>query len=257
MRFETIMDLKLKNKTILVTGGGKGIGLAIVKRLLESGANVAAHYNISEGELSDLAERHFHLKLFKADLSDSNEALSLIERVESEWRPIDVLVNNAGIAISSDPSGEDESFIEAFYKTLSVNLIAVGVLCKKVIEKFEKRGGGIIINISSRAAFRGDTQDYLAYAASKGGVVSLTRSIARAYGKKGIVAFDVAPGFTKTAMAQQFFDEYGEEFALSNIALNELTEPEDISPMVAFLASGMANHATGTSIDMNAGSYVH
>ena len=83
------------------------------------------------------------------------------------------------------------------------------------------------------------------------------RSIARAYGKKGIVAFTIAPGFVKTEMAQQFFDQYGKEVALNQIALNELTSPEDVAPFVGFLASGLADHATGGTFDINAGSYVH
>jgi NAD(P)-dependent dehydrogenase (short-subunit alcohol dehydrogenase family) len=113
-----------------------------------------------------------------------------------------------------------------------------------------------LVNISSRAAFRGDTEDYLAYAASKGGVVSLTRSIARAFGKDNIKAFDLAPGFTHTEMAQVFIDKYGEDYVKDG-ALPNMTEPADIARMVVFLASGNADHATGTTIDMNAGSYVH
>ena len=118
-------------------------------------------------------------------------------------------------------------------------------------------GGGIIINIASRAAFRGDKKDYMAYAASKAGVVGLTRSIAQAYGKDGIKAFLVAPGFVKTEMAQDFIDEYGEENTLGDMALNQITEPADIARFVAFLASGLADHATGGTFDINAGSYVH
>ena len=134
---------------------------------------------------------------------------------------------------------------------------AAALLCARAIPQFETRGGGRIINISSRAAFRGDQPDYIAYAASKGGMVALTRSIARGFGKQGVVAFNVAPGFTRTAMAQDFIDQYGEDYAVSDIALTRLTEPKDIAPTVVFLASGLADHATGATIDINAGSYVH
>ena len=85
----------------------------------------------------------------------------------------------------------------------------------------------------------------MAYAASKGGVVALTRSIARGFGKQGITAFDVAPGFTRTEMAEAFIDRYGEDFASRDIALSRLTEPGDIAPTLVFLASGLADHATG------------
>jgi NAD(P)-dependent dehydrogenase (short-subunit alcohol dehydrogenase family) len=97
----------------------------------------------------------------------------------------------------------------------------------------------------------------MTYAASKAGMVALTKSIARAFGKSSITAFTVAPGFTRTDMAQDFMDAYGEAHAVNDIALNRLTEPEDIAPIVTLLASGLADHATGTSIDVNAGSYVH
>jgi NAD(P)-dependent dehydrogenase (short-subunit alcohol dehydrogenase family) len=125
------------------------------------------------------------------------------------------------------------------------------------IQHFKTRQSGRIINIASRAAFRGDTAEFLAYAASKGGVVSLSRSIARAFGKDGITCFVVAPGWVKTDMAEDSIKEYGEEFILQGNALDRLTEPEDIAPMVTLLASGLADHATGTSIDINAASYVH
>ncbi|MFT7270096.1 MAG: 3-oxoacyl-[acyl-carrier protein] reductase, partial [Roseivirga sp.] len=93
--------------------------------------------------------------------------------------------------------------------------------------------------------------------ASKGGVVALTRSIARAYGKQNIKAFNIAPGFVRTDMAQDFMDQYGEDYALNDIALNELTKPEDLAPLVVLMASGKMDHATGCTIDINAGSYVH
>jgi len=140
---------------------------------------------------------------------------------------------------------------------MSVNLQAVGILCKQAIMHFVKRKSGIIINIASRAAFRGDTSDYLAYAASKGGVVALTRSIARAYGKQGIVAFIIAPGFVKTDLADEFIEAYGEGIVKDDLALNELTKPENLTPLITLLASGLANHATGGTFDVNAGSYVH
>jgi NAD(P)-dependent dehydrogenase (short-subunit alcohol dehydrogenase family) len=141
--------------------------------------------------------------------------------------------------------------------TLATNLRAPGILCKLAVAHFADRGGGRIINITSRAAFRGDQPHYLAYAASKAGLVALTRSIARGYGKAGILAFNVAPGFTRTEMAAEFIDRYGEDYATADIALRRLTEPEDIAPLVAFLASGLADHATGSTIDVNAASYVH
>jgi len=148
-------------------------------------------------------------------------------------------------------------WVQIWNETLAVNTTSLAILCKEFVDQAKTVNNGRIINISSRAAFRGDTTDYIAYAASKGAIVSITRTIARHYGKQGIKAFLVAPGFTRTDMAEEILSEYGEGFALNDIALDQLTEPKDIAPMVTLLCSGLADHATGATIDINAGSYVH
>jgi len=253
------VDKYLQNKKILVTGGSRGIGKAIVEYLLLHKASVGIHYNQHSSSVSTLPEKYpGKVFLFKFNLAKISKIPEFIKEVIDEMGHIDVLVNNAGIAVSSDLSGPDDKWINDWKHTMDVNLNAVGILCKKIIQHFiQLEVAGKIINMSSRAAFRGDTAEYFAYAASKAGLVALTRSIARAYGKKGIVAFTLAPGFVKTEMAQQFFDQYGKEFALDQIALNKLTTPEDVAPFVGFLASGLADHATGGTFDINAGSYVH
>jgi len=249
--------IDLTGQNILVTGASRGIGKAIAIQLTKCGAAVGIHYNENKDRAEQLADELEDSKLFKANLADRSEVKRLIGDAIQTFGRIHGVVNNAGIAIHSDPEGEDKKFIDDWEHTMKVNLTAVGYLCKMGINHFLKNDGGRIISISSRAAFRGETKDYLAYAASKGGVVSLTRSIARAYGKQNIMAFNVAPGFTQTDMAQDFIDKYGKGIALDDIALNELTQPKDIAPMVAFLLSGLADHATGSTIDMNAGSYFH
>jgi NAD(P)-dependent dehydrogenase (short-subunit alcohol dehydrogenase family) len=141
---------------------------------------------------------------------------------------------------------------------MAVNLTASALLSREAITASRSRSSRDvrIVFIASRAAFRGDTPDYLAYAASKGGMVALSRSIARGLGKQGVKAFVVAPGFTRTEMAEDFIRAYGEDYAMKDIALERMTEPGDIAPLVVFLASGLADHCTGTSIDVNAASYV-
>jgi len=251
------MKIDLKDKVVLVTGASRGIGKAIAFSLSEAKATVAIHYNKNKAAAEELNEGlGSQSKTFQADLNNTNESKGLVKRVFDHYGKLDVVINNAGVAISSDLDSDDDKWLADWNKTMNVNILALGLICKKAIEVFKKQEHGIIINISSRAAFRGDTADYLAYAASKGGVVALTKSIARAYGKNGITAFSVAPGFTKTEMAQDFIDAYGEGFATNDLALSELTRPEDIAPTVVFLASGLAKHATGTTIDINAGSYV-
>ncbi len=252
------MNIDLTNKHILVTGASRGIGKAIAEQLLKSGATVAAHYNrtpITPNNLS--AAEQNRLLLFKADLTDAGATANLMEEVLNSLGHLDVVINNAGLALKSPVAEPVEKFVDQWQKTMAVNLQAVGILCKQAVLHFVERQGGIIINISSRAAFRGDTSEYLAYAAAKGGVVALTRSLARAYGKQGIVAFNIAPGFVKTAMADEFIAAYGEGFVKDDIALPAITQPQDLAPLVTLLASGMANHATGGTFDVNAGSYVH
>lgn len=252
------MELSLKGKVVLITGASRGIGRALAKSLANEGASIAVHYNSNEEKAKSLlSELNPRSKTFRANLANPFDAIAMFENVLETMGSIDVLINNAGVAISSDLQSSDKEWLNAWNFSMDVNLRAMGILCKKAIEHFMKSGGGRIINIASRASFRGDTADYLAYAASKGGVPALTRSIARAFGRNDIKAFTIAPGFVKTDMAQDFMDQYGESFALDDIALNKLTEPKDLAPIVVLMASGLMDHATGCTIDVNAGSYVH
>ncbi len=252
------MKISLKGKVVLVTGGSRGIGEGICRSLAEAEATLAIHFNSNASKAQALADslegKHV---CFQADLGNTEDLKNLYEQVISELGRIDVLVNNAGIAISSDLEVDLNDWVADWDNTFAVNTRAQALLCKLCIPQFKEIGGGRIINISSRAAFRGDTLDYLAYGASKGAIPALTRSIARYCGKDNIKAFNIAPGFVRTDMAQDFMDQYGEAYALDDIALNQLTEPKDLGPMVTLLASGLADHATGTTIDINAASYVH
>lgn len=252
------MNISLKGQRILVTGASRGIGRAIAKQLSESGAEAIIHFNANESEALKLKDELKNPAFIeKCDLSDSNEVIGFIPRLVEKYGPLTGIVNNAGIARSAPDTLETQKWTEIWDETIQVNTTAVGILCKEFVDQAKTIQEGRIVNISSRAAFRGDTTDYLAYAASKGALISLTRSIARYYGKQGIKAFLIAPGFTRTDMANEILSEYGESYALNDIALNELTKPEDIAPMVTLLCSGFADHATGASIDINAGSYVH
>lgn len=252
------MRIDLSNTSVLVTGASRGIGAAVARAMGKAGARVAIHYRSQRQEAAAVAEDiGASAEIFQADLSNAEECAALWSAVTARFGQVNTLVNNAGVAISSPLESATAEWLEGWDTTMAVNLRAPAILSRLAIEHFGARGGGRIINISSRAAFRGDQPAYLAYAASKGGLVALTRSIARGFGKAGIVAFNVAPGFTRTDMAQAFLDQYGEDYATSDIALKRLTEPEDVAPFVVFLASGLADHSTGCTIDVNAGSYVH
>ena len=251
------MHIDLTNKRILVTGASRGIGKAIAEQLVRSGAEVLAHANSTKLVLEGLSpEEEQRVVPIQANLAKANEAVSLFEAASRDSK-LDVIINNAGVAIDSNPDGPIQKFISDWQRTMAINLEATGILSTMAVNHFRENGGGIIINISSRAAFRGDTRDYMAYAASKGGIVALTRSLARAYGKDNIAAFIIAPGFVRTDMANDAIELYGEDFVKNDIALPELTEPADLAPLITLLASGMVNHATGATFDVNAGSYVH
>ena len=252
------MHIDLSNTTVLVTGASRGIGAAVARAMGKAGAKVALHYRDRRERATAVAAQIGRgAEVFRADLSRVEECAALWTAVVERFGRVNTLVNNAGIALSSPLEASTADWLEPWDITMAVNLRAPALLSKLAIGHFLEKGGGRIINISSRAAFRGDQPAYLAYAASKGGLVSLTRSIARGFGKSGILAFNVAPGFTRTDMAQDFLDQYGEDYATNDIALARLTEPDDIAPFVVFLASGLGDHSTGCTIDINAGSYVH
>lgn len=250
------MKIDLSNKVVLVTGASRGIGKGIAEQLAASGATVVFHYHKNKTLADQLVSKFGNdSSAIQANLSSGDACQELFDSALQKYGRIDVLVNNAGVFLNSPI--ESEKWIDDWNLTINVNLRASALLSRLAILHFRERGGGRIINISSRAAFRGDNPEHLAYAASKAGMVALTKSIARGYGKDNIVAFLIAPGWVKTDMNKETIDRLGEAAVTSDLALNKLTEPADLAPMVTLLASGLADHATGTTIDINAGSYVH
>ena len=248
------MKIDLSKRTVLVTGANSGIGYAIAKQLLESNASVALHYNSKSDGVKELHKQFPNQsEIFEADFNDSDSVINLFDDILSWKDSLDVLINNAGTSIMNSVDLDDKEWINNWNTIMNINLLATGILSKKALQHFKNNNGGRIVNIASRAAFRGDTPDYLAYAASKAGMVALIKSIARGFGKDGITAFSIAPGFTRTAMAQKSIDKYGEDFVVKDIALNQLTEPKDIAPIVTLICSGEFDHGTGSTIDINAG----
>ena len=254
------MQLNLSDQIILVTGASRGIGRAIALALAEAGATVAVHYGRSEAAAAGVADACGNgSRPIQADLSRLDDTDALVGTVVETFGGLDTLVLNAGVAAAAPLDADTAAWHDAWSETMHVNLRAPELLSRHALAHFRSRtpSGGRIISVASRAAFRGDTPEYMTYAASKAGLVALTRSIARGFGEDDVVAFTLAPGFTRTDMAQDFIDEYGEEHATEDLALSTLTEPEDVAPFAVFLASGKADHATGATIDVNAGSYVH
>ena len=251
------MNIDLSHCRALVTGGSRGIGKAVAEALLASGARVAVHCRTERTAAEAVIHGHAGSCVLMADLSAPRDSAALFKRAEDALDGIDLLVNNAAVAIESPLDAADEAWLSDWEHTLDVNLTAPAILSREAIRAARSHGHGLrVVFMASRAAFRGDTPDYIAYAASKGGMAALARSIARSFGKDGVKAFLIAPGFTRTDMAAEFIRKYGEDYAMKDIALDRMTEPRDIAPLVVFLASGLADHCTGTTIDVNAASYV-
>ncbi len=240
-----------------MTGGSSGIGAVTVRTLANAGAMVILHYFSQQDKAEEIMrEIGCNAHVLQADLTQENGAVKLWNEALSWQGRIDILVNNAAIMFASVVDDNLALWSSVWQKTLQVNLIAVADLCRAAIHHFKSRNGGTIINVASRAAFRGDTPEYMHYAASKGGIISLTRSIARGFAKDNILAFAVAPGFVRTEMAEKFIEDYGEDFVTRDIPMGKIAPPEDVANVIAFLASGLAPHATGTTIDINGASYV-
>ena len=249
--------IDLTGRVVLVTGAGGAIGSATSRTIVQAGGTVVLH-DISlkataalRGELGDVAQA------LSADLGDAVAADDLWTRAFAIHGQIDVLVNNAGIYPAAPLDASLVDWLGVWDRSLAVNLVAPAVLCRAAVTTFSAQpGGGIIVNIASRAAFRGDDPDYWHYAAAKAGIVAMTRTIARHYGRSGVTAFAVAPGYVDTSFNEIFAREVGVDVAAADTGLGAVAAPQDIANVVAFLASGLARHATGTTIDVNGASYV-
>ncbi len=248
-----------KNKVYLVTGSTRGIGAAVAKRLLQDGATLIIHYNASVGVRDDLIHEFGEKRVLalKANLENDKE-VDRLWRDAFDWQGrMDGLVNNAAIISSIQAEDSLEDWRSEWRRTMQVNSQATADLCRYAILAFKKAGGGAIVNVSSRAAFRGDLANSMHYAASKGAVVALTRSIAKNYAKDNIQAYTIAPGWVATERVLPTLNKPGNEFMINEIPTGAPAPPEELGNMVAFLLSGQAKHATGATFDINGASYFH
>lgn len=246
----------LTNKTIFVTGAGRGIGREIVHTALREDAKVIAH--IGRHAVASESPKEFDsadVLLLRGDLSERDEILRLWEEAVAWQGRIDVLVNNAGVYIPSLLNDAD-NWHSGWRANLAVNLEAPAQLCRYAIQHNERKGEGIIINMASRSSHRGDDADHLAYGAAKGGLLALTKGIARSYASRGTLAYAVAPAWVRTEMAEAHIAKVGEAEIVKHLPMGEITPPKDIAETVVFLASGRARHATGSTIDITGADYV-
>jgi NAD(P)-dependent dehydrogenase (short-subunit alcohol dehydrogenase family) len=246
------------DRVALITGAAGGIGAATARTLVRDGMAVVLHDLRLAGRLEQLAaELGDAAHPVTADLSDPAAADALWTDAMAFRGHVDVLVNNASIYEAAVVDGEFEPWKASWDRTLAVCLVSPAALCRAAIHTFsQQRGGGIIVNLASRAAHRGEDPDYWHYAAAKAGVVAMTKTIARQYGRQGVTAFSISPGFVDTAFNTPLVEEHGIDLFVNDTALGEVAQPQDIANVIAFLASGAARHATGTTIDVNSASYV-
>ena len=247
-----------QGKVVLVTGGSRGIGRAVAEQFAARGATVVVQFRADRRAAADTLAAlagHGHLAL-QADLADPEQARSLVGRVVDELGRIDVLVNNAGI-YEDQPvlTTSYEDWLRIWRRTIDINLIGPANLIHAVAPHMVAVGGGRIVNVSSRGAFRGEP-DHPAYGASKAGLNSLGQSMARALGGHGIYVTTVAPGYVETDMAAPFLEGPGGDTIRAQSPLNRVATPEEVARVVVFLATPGAESTTGTVVDVNGASYL-
>lgn len=225
---------------VLITGASRGIGAAIAEALTTEHVKAVA-LSSADGDLADPAT------------PDRLWAHSL-ERLDGR---IDVLINNAGVFEANPIDATDAFWLESWNRTLQINLTAAAQLCRRAVQHWQAAGrGGRIVNVASRAAHRGDSPQHWHYAASKAGMVAMTKTIARAYAKDGILAFAICPGFTMTGMAEEYLESRGGDKLLADIPLGRVAMPEEVAEMARWCALDAPPSMTGAVLDVNGASYV-
>jgi 3-oxoacyl-[acyl-carrier protein] reductase len=248
----------LQGTVALVTGGSRGIGRAVAEQLAAGGATVVVQFRADRRAATDTLAglgpgRHLARQ---ADVADPEQARSLVDGVVDELGGIDVLVNNAGVYLEHDVLETGyEDWRRIWQQTIQTNLIGPANLIHAVAPHMVAAGGGRIVNVSSRGAFRGEPA-HPAYGASKAGLNSLGQSMARALGGHGIYVTTVAPGYVATDMAAPFLEGPGGDAIRAQSPLNRVATPEEVARVVVFLASPGAEYATGAVVDVNGASYL-
>jgi len=256
-----MIPVDLEGQVALVTGASRGIGAAIAETLARAGAHVALHYLKSHDAAQAVAGRiaagGFPAPaLFPADLEHETERRRLWDDVVSAVGPPLLLVNNAAV-FEKNPFDErdDALWLSKWRRTLAINLDAAAHLSLLALPAMRRAGFGRIVMVSSRAAFRGET-DCADYAVSKAGMVNLARCLARAEGKHGITANTVCPGWVETGMAAADLAVRRKEIE-GDIPLGRVATPQDVANGVLFYLCSLGAYANGTALPLNGGSFLH
>ena len=237
----------MSHQTALVTGSTRGIGAAIAAALRAQGVTVIGH-----------GSRTADADTIAANLADPAAAAALWDAaLERSGGRIDILVNNAGLFAANPLSGSDIQWLDNWEEVLRINLTAAAELSRYAVKHWLARGtGGRIVHIASRAGHRGDSPDHWHYAAAKGGMLAMHKTIARAYAAQGILSYAITPGFTDTAMAGDYLASRGGAGLLADIPLGRVATPEEIASIAIFCALDAPPSMTGATLDANGASYV-
>jgi 3-oxoacyl-[acyl-carrier protein] reductase len=247
-----------QGKVVLVTGGSRGIGRAVAQQFAARGATVVVQFRADRRSADDTltalaGDDH---RALRADVADPEQARSLVGRVVDDLGRVDVLVNNAGIYEEHPVLATSyEDWREIWWRTIATNLVGPANLIHAVAPHMVAAGGGRIVNVSSRGAFRGEP-DHPAYGASKAGLNSLGQSMARALGGHGIYVTTVAPGYVETDMAAPFLEGPEGDTIRAQSPLNRAATAEEVARVVVFLATPGAESTTGAVVDVNGASYL-
>jgi 3-oxoacyl-[acyl-carrier protein] reductase len=246
--------INLNNKSVLITGGSRGIGESCVRLFSKAGANVGFTFKSDKKSADRLVEKlssKSKIKSFKADLINEVEINDTVSSFEDHFGKIDILVNNAGIWKEAEIS---KMTIDEWEETIKINLTAAFLFTKYAVPEMKKSRSGKIINISSTAGQRGEAF-HSHYAASKGGMISLTKSLAAELGEFNINVNCVAPGWVITDMTKDSLnDKTIFDKVCDDIPLKRIATPEEVAGPVLFLASDLASHITGEILNVNGGS---
>lgn len=252
------MKFNFENKVVLITGASRGVGAATAKIFAELGATIAIHYKQNKEKAEEVlnsltGENH---RLFQVDLEEKKSGFNLVEQVVEHFDRIDVLVNNAGIYQELLlESAKEEEWLDNWERTININLRAAAHLSFQAIRYMRKTGGGKIINVSSRGAFRGEPTAH-AYGAAKAGLNSFGQSLAVSVARDNIFVYTVAPGFIETDMVQYILESEQADDFKNQSPLGRFSRPEEIAETIAYLASEGTAYLTGGIIDINGASYL-
>jgi 3-oxoacyl-[acyl-carrier protein] reductase len=246
-----------RGRAVLVTGGSRGIGAAVARAFAADGDRVAVHYGSSRAAADEVAaslEGDGHV-VVGADLGDPDAVRAMVADAAEGLGGLDVLVNNAGV-FTPHPITETtyEEWQRAWHDTLAVNLLGAANATWCAVPHMIEAGGGRIVNVSSRGAFRGEP-NHPAYGASKAALVAFGQSMARALGPHGIAVSTVAPGWTRTEMAQERLADREAE-VVAETPMGRVATPEEVAAAVLFLASAEAGMASGSVVDVNGASFL-